>query len=372
MRSVVVLGGYGNFGRRIVEALAHEADLRVFIAGRDLPKAERLAREIRGNTQPLVLDSQAEHLASVLRNVDAHLVVHTAGPFQGQSYAVPRACIQARCHYIDLADARAFVCGIQELDEQAKKADVLVVSGASSLPALSSAVVDDLAREFSTIESIEHSITSGARPPGIATMQGVLAYAGKPFMRWHDGRWIRAYGWQDLTLQRYPAPLGLRALANCDVPDLELFPKRYSSVRSVSFKAGMAQLSHMFGIGFAAALVRIRLLKSVVPYVPRLHSIAAARASHGSKHSAMRVHVRGLDLGLQPHARTWTLVAGSDHGPFIPCFPAIALARKIMRDALSIRGALPCMGLLSTSEILDVGRGLDIAIVPELNHEHAT
>lgn len=31
-----------------------------------------------------------------------------------QDYSVPRACIEAGWHYIDLADARTFVCGIGE------------------------------------------------------------------------------------------------------------------------------------------------------------------------------------------------------------------------------------------------------------------
>src|SRR5690606_16138055 len=127
--------------------------------------------------------------AEALARANTTLVIHTAGPFQTQHYAVPRACIEARTHYLDLADARAFVCGIRELDEAAKQSDTLIVSGASSLPALSSAVVDRLAQDFSAIDSIEHLITSGAIPPGLATMNGVLAYAGKPFERWQDGRW---------------------------------------------------------------------------------------------------------------------------------------------------------------------------------------
>ena len=100
---------------------------------------------------------------------------------------------------MDLADGRSYVCGIQTLDEPARNNDVLVVSGASSVPALSSAVVDRLQAQFSTIESIEHGITAGARPPGLAAMEGVLSYVGKPISQWRDGAWRTAYGWQDLA-----------------------------------------------------------------------------------------------------------------------------------------------------------------------------
>jgi len=34
MKKVVVLGGYGNFGKRIVENLANIEDITIYIAGR--------------------------------------------------------------------------------------------------------------------------------------------------------------------------------------------------------------------------------------------------------------------------------------------------------------------------------------------------
>lgn len=358
--AVVVLGGYGNFGRRIVAALADVPGHRVLIAGRDAARAGELAQRIGGNTAALQLDIASPGLSDALVRARAKLVIHTAGPFQGQSLDVPRACIAARAHYVDLADAREFVCGIHALSAEAERHDLLLVSGASSLPALSSAVVDRLLRSFASVDAIEHTITSGAVPPGLATMNGVLAYAGHPFTRWQDGRWQTVHGWQDLAWQRFPAPLGRRVIANCDVPDLELFPRRYPGVRSVRFRAGVAQASSMLAIWMGARAVRAGLVRSLVPLVPRLHRLALWRARRGSRHSAMCVVVRGRDAASRPLSRTWTLLAADDHGPHIPCFPAIALARKLLRGDIRARGAMPCMGLLDEHEILEEGRGLSL------------
>ena len=363
MRPVVVLGGYGNFGRPIVTALAHEPDCRVLVCGRDLQKATQLAEQAGGSAEPLALDCHGPDFAAELSRVGAFLVIHTAGPFQGQSYAVPRACIDARAHYIDLADGRAFVGGIGELDSEARDRNVLIVSGASSLPALSSAVVDRLKESFSRIDRIDLGITSGARPPGEATMRGVLAYAGKPFTQWSDGEWRSVHGWQGLTRKRYPRPANVRWIANCDVPDLDLFPRRYRDVRTVRFRAGVAPRLNMLGIWLGSWVVRGRALSSLVPYVPRLHRIAAALARFGSQTSAMHVTLHGLDLTNQSTSRTWFLLARRDHGPLIPAFPAIALARKLLRGALPERGAMPCMGLLCVEDILTVGSHLDLQTV---------
>jgi Saccharopine dehydrogenase NADP binding domain len=360
LRSVVVLGGYGNFGRRVVAALADDREYRVLIAGRDLKKARAVADEIGLGTEPIAIDCRSSELATGISRLKADVVVHTAGPFQGQDYAVPRACIDAHAHYIDLADGRAYVCGIHALDDAATCNGVLAVSGASTLPALSSAVVDELSAHFASIDSIEHAITSGAKPPGRATMEGVLGYAGLPFTSWRDGAWVTTHGWQDIERRRYPEPVGTRWLASCDVPDLELFPLRYEPVRTVAFRAGVAAAASTLSIWGASWLVRGGLVKTLSSYVPTLHGTALAIERFGSKWSAMHVTLRGLDRESKPASRTWTLLAGSDHGPHIPCFPATALARKLLRDQVQERGAMPCMGLLTVDDILAVGAGLDL------------
>ena len=357
----VVLGGYGNFGRRVVAELARDRDHRVIVAGRDAHKARAAADEVGAPAEPAVLDARAANLAAELRRLGATVVIHTAGPFQGQDYAVAQACIDARAHYVDLSDARAYVCGIGALDEAARRNDVLVVSGASSVPALSSAVVDMLRSQFSTIESIEHGITSGAKPPGLAAMEGVLGYAGKPIAQWRNGAWQTIYGWQDLTRHSYPRPVGARWLGNCDVPDLELFPQRYAPVRTVVFHAGVAMRASMLATWGASWLVRAGVLASLTPRVAWLHRAALAIERFGSKCSAMHVTVQGLDMASQPLSRTWWLLAANDHGPQVPCFPAIALVRKLLRGEVDTRGAMPCMGLLTVDEILAVGRDLDLS-----------
>ena len=176
---VLLIGGYGNFGGLIARRLSREPGITVIIAGRSETKA-RAAADAMG----------AEWLAiDVPRTLDAGLdsarpdiVIYTSGPFQTQGYEMAEACIRHRSHYIDLADGRDFVTNIERLDETAKAAGVLVVSGASTVPALTSAIVDRYRNEFLTLESIDYGIaTAQQNNPGLATTRSVLSYAGKPF-----------------------------------------------------------------------------------------------------------------------------------------------------------------------------------------------
>lgn len=355
---VVVLGGYGNFGRVIVRRLAATSAMPIWIAGRDLAKAEALAAETGGRA--LQLDINAADLAERLRTTGARLVISTAGPFQRQDYQVARAAIAAGMHYADLADARAFVCGIGELDEAARAAEVLVCGGASSVPALAGAVVDELLPRFSRLDSIWHGISSSEKTPGISTLAAVLDYCGKPFRQWRDGAWRQVFGWHDLARHEFPAPLGPRWVANCDIPDLELFPARYPSVRSVRFSAGVGLRITQFGTWALAWLVRARLLRSAVPLTDFLHRRAVSVEPFGDGRSGMFVRLSGLDTEGQAQELCWELLAAHNDGPNIPCMAAVALARKLAAGTLQARGAAPCLGLLSLDEYLAELDGLAI------------
>jgi saccharopine dehydrogenase-like NADP-dependent oxidoreductase len=70
-----------------------------------------------------------------------------AGPFQGQDYEVAQAAARAGAHYIDLADGRRFVCDFAAaLDAEFRSTGRTALSAASTVPALSSALVERLTR----------------------------------------------------------------------------------------------------------------------------------------------------------------------------------------------------------------------------------
>ena len=139
---ILVVGGYGAFGLRVAERLARGGDVEIVIAGRSEGKAAAAAALIGGKARAAVthelFDAECPD-ARLLRRLSVAVVVNASGPFQSQNYALARAAIEVGCHYLDLADARPYVTGICGLDAQAREADVLVASGASSVPALAAA-----------------------------------------------------------------------------------------------------------------------------------------------------------------------------------------------------------------------------------------
>ena len=361
MLRVLILGGYGFFGARIAAALAADSRVSVVIAGRDAGKAGEAARALGLRMEHgIALDAHRADIAERLRELRVDVVVHAAGPFQGQEYGVARAAIDARCHYIDLADGRAFVAGIGQLDEAARSAGVTVICGASSVPALSSAVVDRYSPRFGRLTTIKCGIAAGARAPGLATVRGIFSYLGKPFTRLEHGAWVITHGWLDLHGHRFPAPLGARLMGSCDVPDLEVFPARYPGVGTVAFHAGYASVLGHLGVYLLALLVRARLLDNAEPFARVSNRMSQLLEPIVSRRSGMFVTLEGLSKDGQPLTLTWSLVAAQNHGPQVPCGAAIALVGKLAGGESLPVGARPCVGLLTVDEYLAPLRHLDV------------
>jgi len=359
MKKVVVLGGYGNFGKRIVENLTCIEDITVLIAGRNLSKSSALVANL-GNTsaaklEPLVIDIFADDFKDQLAALSPYLVIHTSGPFQGQDYRVPIACIECGAHYIDLADDRRFVCDIAELDNEAKDKGVLIVSGASSVPGLSSAVVERYQNQFSTIESINLAIAPGNKAErGLATVEAILSYTGHPLNVFKEGRWQDVYGWMDSKVNDFGGFVGKRYLANVDVPDLELFPSQYGVTQQVSFQAGLElPILHKTMVGMAY-LSKIGLVKNWAPLSKAIVSTSNVFLPFGSDKGAMEVLVCGKDNNGNAKKVKWTLYAPKGNGPYIPTLSTIILARKLLSSGNQSHqqetGAKPCAGMFELSE----------------------
>lgn len=367
MKKVIILGGYGNFGKRIVENLSGIRDITILIAGRNLSKSSALVEELKATSharlEPLVIDIFAKDFKELLSEISPYLVIHTSGPFQGQDYRVPKACIECGAHYIDLADDRRFVCDIGELDQQAKDKGVLIVSGASSVPGLSSTVVEHYQNQFSVIESIDLAIAPGNKAErGLATVEAILSYTGHPLNVFKEGRWQDVYGWMDSKVNDFGGFVGKRHLANVDVPDLELFPSRYSVSEQVSFQAGLElPILHLTMVGMAY-ISKIGLVKSWAPLSKAIVGTSNVFLPFGSDKGAMEVLIKGND-GYAKEVK-WTLYAPKGNGPYIPTLSTIILARKLLNNddykSEQEAGAMPCVGLFELNEFKNDFEALDI------------
>jgi saccharopine dehydrogenase-like protein len=365
-KRVLIVGGYGNFGSTIARALARESDIQLLIGGRSRAKAHAFAEALGAMlpAEAVALDIAGD-LRAAFATAQPDIVIHTTGPFQDQSYAVARAAIDQGCHYIDLADARRFVTEIAGLDAAARARNVLVVSGASSVPCLTAAYLDAARPRFRAMERVEYGISAAQQTNrGLATTSAILSYVGKPFATRIDGREATVYGWQDLHAVRYPE-LGRRLFGNCDIPDLTLFPERYAELKTIRFSAGHEIAILHLGLWKLSWLVRWHLLPSLQTLAPLLLKLSFLCDGFGSSRSGFHMFIEGIGSdGRKRRERHW-IIARSGHGPYIPCMPAILIAKGLARGTMTARGARPCLDLIDLATYRDALRGLDIEFVDD-------
>lgn len=274
--SIFIVGGYGSFGARLIELLKDDPRLRIIVAGRSLEKAAAVANMESNAT---LIPAKFDRLRSIdeqFKHFDLDIIVDASGPFQryADPHALPRAALHRGVHYIDLADSTNFVTGISALDKEAKEKNVFVLSGLSTYPSVSGAVLDEMEKEFDEI----HSVESGVAPSphiamgnsisylpsslfrtisfsmnfrqhlnslcnfdslvvGESVIEAITSYAGNPVgdftgilsSRFHS---IRAPG---------SIPLGPMRYALVDVPDRVLLPRRYPALKT-SWQGGGAHL----------------------------------------------------------------------------------------------------------------------------------
>src|SRR5882724_6326887 len=322
---VIVLGGAGNFGARITRALRGDPKIDLLVAGRRLVSVPG-AEDVPG----VVVDIGARDFAQRLRALSPELVIHCVGPFQGQGYGVAKAALAAGAHYLDLADGRQFITEFAAaVNPQAVRAGRVAISGASTLPALSSAVVEELRVGISSLESIEVIIAPGQRAPrGKATLEAVFSYLGRPFLVWRKGLWKRAWG--GMELQETRLDVGGRLAAACDVPDLELFPARYAGVQTVRFSAALEFGVQHLMLWSLAAMRRIGLPFPVARWAVSLNRLAGMFDAGAGEKGGMRVSVVGdRSAGGGRIRRTWQLTAPAMDGPEIPCMAVSCQVRRI-------------------------------------------
>ncbi len=341
---VLVLGGSGHFGGRICRRLARVPDIEVVAPSHS------------------TLDIKSSSLAASLDKLAPDVVLHTAGPFQGQDYAVARACIDAGCHYVDLADGREFVTQFSQLDADARAAGVSLISGASTLPGITSSVVEAARSEFEKIDSVETSIAPAHQTPrGLGTVSAVLSYCGQSFTTFRNGDWETVHGWQDLRSQRYPG-FRHRLSAVCDVPDLELMPLRFPELRTATFHAALEARWEQLALWMMAWLTRLRIVGDWAGFATIFANVGQRLIGLGSDRGGMHVRIGGVGAGGRRICRDWYVFAGENHGPEIPCTPSIVVTKKLLSGELSDRGAAACWNLFSIAELLDDLKDFDISV----------
>jgi hypothetical protein len=346
--SLLVIGGYGTFGGRIVALLEDEPRLTLIVAGRSLEKARAYCRS-RGKAQARLVPAAFDRDGDVgmqVRVLRPNILVDASGPFQtygDRPYRLIEACLAAGVNYLDLADGSDFVAGVEAFDGAARAAGCYVLSGASSFPVLTAAVVRRLSSDMARVDSIRAGIApspyagvggnviraiAGYAGQRIALVRGAEAASGHPFTE-HRRFTIAPPG-------RLPLHSTLFSLV--DVPESRVLPTLWPETREIWIGAGpVPEILHRALIGLAW-LVRAGWLPTLSPLAPLMHW-ATNHLRWGEHRGGMFVAVIGAGRSGAWLERSWHLLAEGDDGPLIPSMAVEALVRRTLNGSVPRPGS---------------------------------
>ena len=346
---LLIIGGYGTFGGRLAELLCRERRIALVIAGRSKSAALTFCHAIPPGAarEALAVDRDGD-VARQIEKVNPDIVVDASGPFQAYGedpYRVVKAALATRTHYLDLADSPDFVRGIRQFDGAANAKGLVVLSGVSSFPVLSAAMVRDLAPDFRRIDSI----TGGIAPSpyagvGYNVIRAIAGYAGKgiPVRRRGSGQSARAL----LETRKFTIappgeiPLFPRTFSLVDVPDLQLLADEWPEVWDVWMGAAPEPAILHWLLRRFAWLVRLGLVPSLAPLARIIHS-TANRVRWGEHRGGMFVEVGGRDAEGAEISRSAHLLAEGHHGLYIPSMAVEAIVRNWLDGRPPRAGARP-------------------------------
>jgi len=294
--SVVLFGPRGTFGRLVA------AELGDFDEGCDVTDRDACRRALEGR----------------------RVAVCCAGPFQRFDDSLLRACLDAGCSYVDIADDRAYCARVRGLGPEFERAGLTAAYGCSSLPGVSGALFARLRPERSRITLF----IGNANPKGRGAIASLLAQLGRPFAAPQGiRRGFRAGEAVDL-----PAPFGRRRVYDLDAPDYDVLDARELRVKA-GFESRVAT-----GVLAACAALRppfARALCSLGPLFPRFG------------HSGGVVQCEDLDDGRRAG------VACAKDGQRMAALPAVYAARAILAGETR-PGAVTAYELLGAEALLDL------------------
>lgn len=350
---ILILGGYGVFGGRLAELLGNCAKLDLLICGRSVARAASFCALFHGaaRVQPLALDR-----TDIAMGLQAHrpeLVIDASGPFQDYGehpYRVIEACIAAGVNYLDFADAASFVFGVAQFDAAAKAAGVFVLSGVSSFPVLTAAVLREMAKTMEIVRVQGGIAPSPFAGVGLNVMRAVVGYAGSPVKLRRAGAQACGVGLAE-TLRYTVAVPGRLPLHNIlfslvDVPDLQVIPPAYRTMTDIWMGAGpVPEVLHQVLVLLAKARAALAL-PSLAPLSPLFYAVLNAMR-FGEHRGGMFVQALGMVEGREVQ-RSWHLLAEGDDGPYIPSMAIEGIVRKLLG------GESPAVGARSGLQALEL------------------
>lgn len=265
---LLMYGSYGYTGGLIARQ-AVESGLRPLLAGRDAIKLAAQAGELGLDYLPFGLND-SEAICNALQQVP--VVLHCAGPFTFTARQMVDACLRTGTHYLDLTGEIRVFAAIQERDEEARSAGVMLMPGAGFDVSATDCLGLHLKNRLpeATLLELAYSIRGLGRASQ-GTLRSGVEMLGDGLLVRQDGELVRApsprkrrvvdFGSGPVKVQLITWGDVFTAYYSTGIPNIEVYTYLPGSV------AWLVPAGHRVSVLFSQEAVK-RLLRSLIDRLP--------------------------------------------------------------------------------------------------------
>jgi saccharopine dehydrogenase (NAD+, L-lysine-forming) len=335
MKTILILGGYGQTGRLLAHYLLDETDCRLILAGRRPERGAALAAALNERagrervTTALADAADLDGLARALAGVDLVLV---AASTAAHCETVARAALIANCDYLDIQYATAKVATLQRLAPEIAAAGRCFITDGGFHPGLPAALVRSAAARFDRLERANVGSVIAVDWAALDLGPETKIEFVTEFMDF-DSRVFRDRRWQKLGLASMASPLtmafgppfGRRACIAMTLGEMDALPDLIPSLRETGFYVGGF---NWFSDWFVSPLVMVGLKlapRRLLSPLARLQFWSMAHFAQPPYGTVLQLEATGTRDGA-PHALTLRLA--HDDAYALTAIPVVACLRQ--------------------------------------------
>lgn len=248
MKTILILGGYGQTGRLLAHHLLGETGCRLILAGRRPERGAALAaalNEQAGQDRVTTAHADATDDAGLTRALAGVDLILVASSTAAHCERVARAALTAGSDYLDIQYATTKVATLQRLAPAIERAGRCFITDGGFHPGLPAALVRYAAARFDRLEQANVGSVIAVDWAALDLGPETKAEFVAEFMEF-DSRVYRGGHWQKLGLtsmmkplnMAFGPPFGRRACIAMTLGEMDALPDLIPSLRETGFFVG--------------------------------------------------------------------------------------------------------------------------------------
>ncbi|KPN97662.1 saccharopine dehydrogenase family protein [Lysinibacillus sp. ZYM-1] len=180
--NILIVGGYGEVGRKIAKILLSSYPNRVCIAGRNLEKAKQFCAQHKDLATPLQMDVSKTVHSQQLANVGLVIMC-----LEQPNTAFAQLCLKEGIMYIDITASHSFLKQLENLHFTAIEHNSTAIFSVGMAPGLTNLMAMHAAKQLTSIERLHISILLGAGDThGTAAILWILQQLNIPYHNYEN------------------------------------------------------------------------------------------------------------------------------------------------------------------------------------------